>query len=70
MQNINKWARILNDIRAGKEAICPDCGGNVQGSFYSNDNKIGFVILECECCKQHIRFSRISIPPNVKVNNF
>lgn len=70
MANEVKWAKLLKKIYAGESVTCPDCGGNVQSTLYSNDGKIGFAVLQCETCNVHIKFSRINIPDKVKTVRF
>ncbi len=70
MQMVVEWAKLLNNIYQKMDAICPECGGEVQGTIYSNDNQVGFAILECDNCKKRVRLSRIAIPDNICVNKF
>lgn len=65
-----KWAKLLKEIYQNSTAICPDCGGKVEGVVYSNDGKVGFAVLECKSCKEHIKFSRIKIPNNVTTKTY
>jgi tRNA(Ile2) C34 agmatinyltransferase TiaS len=65
-----KWAKLINDIYMNKVPICPDCGGTVQGNIYSNDNKIGFAVFDCQSCKEHIKLSRIAIPEGFVAQRF
>ena len=70
MANMVNWAKLLNNIYDKTDAICPECGGSVSGKVFSNDNQVGFAILECGHCKERVRLSRIIVPEGIEVNKF
>lgn len=68
-----EWAKLLEKIYNGNNAICPECGGIVSSELYSrniSNKKQGFAILKCLKCGEEIRFSRLIFPDNVKTNPF
>lgn len=68
-----KWAKLLEKAYNGQKMTCPKCGGNVTAELFANNEngeKRGFVILECDSCKEKIQFSRVKFPDNVITKEF
>lgn len=70
MANVAEWTDLLKSIYNKENAICPECGGVVQGDIYSNDHRVGFAILQCNSCKEHVKLSRLLIPEGIQVKSF
>ena len=62
----NTWPLVYADILHGKAALCPECGGPVQHSFFADKDRWGYGLLECRKCTGRFILSRVHFPDNVK----
>ncbi len=70
MVKTDKWIPLLKNFYNKENILCPECGGTIQVDIYSNDHEVGFAVLQCLSCKEHIKLSRILIPEGIEVKGF
>ena len=68
INNPIKYALLLDEIYAGKDAICPECGRAVlEHKFYATgDKNIGFAQFHCPECGAEAHLSRVKFPKDIK----
>ena len=60
------WPDAYINIIEGQAATCPKCGGEVKHSFFADEERYGFALLECASCRDRFVLSRVHFPESVK----
>lgn len=68
VNNPIEYAKLLEDVYAGKEVRCPQCKEEgLEHRFCSEGKeKIGFAQFHCPHCGADAHLSRVKFPQNIK----
>ena len=67
MNNQIEMLKQIDNIHAGKSAVCPKCGSSdTESTFFMFSNRMGCGDITCKSCGESVHISRIKIPETSK----
>lgn len=71
VKNPIEYAKLLNDVYAGKYILCPECGkqGVEHHFFSSGKDNVGFAQFHCPHCNAEAHLSRVKFPKGVQTED-